>query len=1033
MTHKLLAEPHRTIKFSHLATLVALAMLFVVGTFSQTGCHRGFYRRQADADAQRLIREKQNDPRWACTADGTILINPQSRMFDPFSQDHPPMPPDDPTSNELMQCVDDRPGYPLWEANGNTNYVVNPEWESYLAVNPNGEAVLDLPTAYRLALINSTELQRARESLYVSALNVSLERFDFETQMFADTALGWAIPGGINKPPTVPSRSATLKWDSWRTGLTKAGTTGANYAVGLANQFLWTFTGSSPKAFTSLIDFSVVQPLLRNAGRDVIMEGLTQAERTLLANVRQFDRYRRGFYLRITTGRSPGNSLASRGIVLPGSFNSSANGGYMGLLQRQQQIRIDEFNVSQLEDVLEQFREYFKRDRISGVQVSNFESTVYQAQRRLLEQKTAYQNQVDTYKILLGLPPTLNVVIKDDYLDRFKFISDGITGRQTSINDLRVFAGEQLNKLDDALPKTRDEIANFSWPDDLNQQIQGLLPFIEEARETLETLQTVDSQELEADFDQLAAVRDQRVAYLDNLKQAIETGKFAGEFDVRVDPAMLQSESIQSPDTLRATFAKLKVNAAATEQSLQQLLDDTKDFPKTRQGLDNEQLYALVDDNIIKETSTLLSAIYDVALEMSLLQAEARSNSIGLPEVDLSSEDAIKIARCFRRDWMNARAALVDQWRQIEVVADRLESDFNLHLEGSIGNVPNNVFDFRMNQSNISGGFSFDTPIVRQAERNAYRESLIAYQQQKRDYYKFEDEIKRNLRATLRTIDLNKILFELNRQSIKTAIQGLEQARFDLIDPRQQQLGPTVQQNLTNSISALQRAQISFLDGWVQFEVLRRGLDFDLGTFQIGPDCSWIDPEVIDSQIAYRAAAMMGIDLQNDPFCQLGDLGDPPTLAPGIFDAEPPTNEPAPGQEPPTSKLETPPAEETPPSDGTGGQTNADNQGQLEPNPIPISGLPSTQKATSARTDSAQRNLLSRLNFFSMSNAAEPAVAPRSQAPAAQPLTNQDRQASQDTAGQANKRSVEHPQVRETLSDLSGIQVESSFNGKPRR
>ncbi|MDG2184616.1 MAG: hypothetical protein P8K79_02985, partial [Mariniblastus sp.] len=203
--------------------------------------------------------------------------------------------------------------------------------------------------------------------------------------------------------------------------------------------------------------------------------------------------------------------------------------------------------------------------------------------------------------------------------------------------------------------------------------------------------------------------------------------------------------------------------------------------------------------------------------------------------------------------------------------------------------------------------------------------------------------------------------------------------------------------------------------------------------FQIGPDCSWIDPEVIDSQIAYRAAAMMGIDLQNDPFCQLGDLGDPPTIAPGIFDAEPPTNEPAPGQEPPTSKLETPPAEETPPSGGTGGQTNTDNQGQLEPNPIPISGLPSTQKSPSARTDSAQRNLLSRLNFFSMSNAAEPAVTPRSQVPAAQPLTNQDRQASQDTAWQANKRSVEYPQVRETMSDLSGIQVESSFRGQPRR
>ncbi len=937
----------RKLRFAHLASLLGLAMLFIVSSVSQVGCHRSFYRRQADADAQRLIREKQNDPRWSCTSDGTILINPQSRMFDPFSQDHPPMPPDDPTSNKLMQCVDGHPGYPLWEANGNTNYVVNPEWKSYLPLNEKGEAVLDLPTAYRLSLINSTELQQARESLYSSALQVSLEQFNFETQAFAGSLLDWVVSPKTNNARTNTLSSRTSASGQGRTGLEKVGTAGATFAISLANSFVWHFpSGPNPTAVGSLINFSLSQKLLRGAGRDVVMEGLTQLERSLLANVRQFDRYRRGFYLRITTGRSPGNSLASRGITLPQGFSTNV-GGYLGLLQSQQQIRIDEFNVSQLEDVLEQFREYFKRDRISGVQVSNFESTVYSSQRRLLERKTAYQNQVDTYKILLGLPPTLNVVIKDDYLDRFKFISDGITGRQTSINDLRVFAGEQLNKLDDVLPKTRDEIANFAWPDDLNQQIQGLLPFIEEAQQTLETLRTADAQQLENDFDQLAAVREKRVAYLDNLKQEIESGNFAGEFDVRVDPAMLQSESIQSADTLRAIFAKLQVNAEGTEGSLQQLLENIKTFSETRQGLDNQQLYTKVDNDIIKATSTLLSAIYDVALEMSLLQAEARSNSIGLPEVNLSSEDAIKIARCFRRDWMNARAALVDRWRQIQVIANGLESELNWGIDYGLGNSGSNQLNYSLDASKLSTRVSFDTPIVRQRERNDYRNALIAYQQEKRDFYKFEDEIKRNLRATLRTIDLNKILFELNRQSIKTSIQALEQARFDLIDPRQQQLGPTVQQNLTNAISGLQNAQVSFLNGWVQFEVLRRGLDFDLGTFQIGPGCDWIDPEVIDSQIGYRAAAMMGFDLQNDPFCQLDDLGGPATIAPGLYEAKPPITEPAPSEEPPTSKLETAPAQAPPENDDAGNLLGEDGDtAKKRLPPVPITRLSDPTKRT---------------------------------------------------------------------------------------
>ena len=122
------------------------AVLFVAMCIA--GCHRGFYRRQADAEAARLIDEKNNDPRWD-TATGDITIDPQSRMFNPFSQDHPPMPQDDSASHQLMHTVDGRPGYPQWHANGITNFAENPEWLAYLPQNQNGEVVIDLePVSY---------------------------------------------------------------------------------------------------------------------------------------------------------------------------------------------------------------------------------------------------------------------------------------------------------------------------------------------------------------------------------------------------------------------------------------------------------------------------------------------------------------------------------------------------------------------------------------------------------------------------------------------------------------------------------------------------------------------------------------------------------------------------------------------------------------------------------------------------------------------------------------------------------------------
>jgi hypothetical protein len=82
-----------------LSTVLAVACLLAIG------CGRPFYRQQADADAYCLTDQK------AALAGSSpdeyrIAIDPRSRMFDPNNPDMEPMPPDDPTSNRYMQCVD---------------------------------------------------------------------------------------------------------------------------------------------------------------------------------------------------------------------------------------------------------------------------------------------------------------------------------------------------------------------------------------------------------------------------------------------------------------------------------------------------------------------------------------------------------------------------------------------------------------------------------------------------------------------------------------------------------------------------------------------------------------------------------------------------------------------------------------------------------------------------------------------------------------------------------------------------------------
>ena len=859
-----------------------LLVVVLLNLCAVIGCHRGYYRRQADAEAQRLIREKSVDARWS-TADGTIDIDPQSRMFDPFSSDHPPIPPDDASSHQFMHRVDGKEGYPHWHANGDSNFVEAPEWRQYLPMNENGEVVLTLDRAYQLALIHSPDLQQQRETLYLSALDVSLERFGFDSQLFTGYNTFFTTQGRLrNGTGRSTSRlQSQIGANGGGLNIEKLGITGSNFAVGLANTILFNFAGANTQSATSLIDFSLIQPLLRGAGRERIMESLTQAERTLLANVRQMERFRRGFYLDVAIGRDAGAGPNRGGNFLntPGSASSNA-GGFVGLLETKQQIKNQEYNVRQLESVLELFKEFFKRQRLDAVQLKNFESSVYTQQRILLNLTVQYQTSLDRYKIQIGLPPDLDVVIKDDFLDRFKLISDNVSERLIEIALLRKSTGVALNNIDDLfddLDGIEDiESGKFAWPDTIGERVQSLNPFLARTEATLSKILSEDEKELEADLEKLESTREGRIEYLAKLKKAIASNRI----DSSIQPDLLAPDSIQEAGDLRERLTDMDnedsvlSRAARIKQQITDIKAKITAFDETEKELSKVQIFEYIRSEFQEKIPGQLSELNSLALEISLLQALARSNSIEITDVSISSDQAIEIARCMRRDWMNARASHVDNWRNIEFVADQLEAQVDLVFEGDIGNNGDNPFKLRYETGQLRAGFRFDSPITRLAERNNYRAALINYQQSRRQYYQFEDNVKRNLREIIRNLDRNKILFELNRRGVQVDIENVEINRFELEEPVAPNaggggggLGSTTALNLTQAINRLNSSQDNFLSSWVQFEVLRRSLDFDMGTMQIGPTGVWMDPGKIDRTIGIRAASMMGIELDCQ-FCQ---------------------------------------------------------------------------------------------------------------------------------------------------------------------
>ena len=507
-----------------------LLMAIVVSSVTIAGCHRGYYRRQADAEVKRLISEKTLDPRWS-SVDGNIEIDAQSRMHDPFSQDHPPIPPDDAASHQLMHNVDGKPGYPHWHANGDTAAIENPLWKSYLPMNEQGQVVLSLERAYQLALLHSPDLQQQQETLYQSALNVSVERFGFDSQLFAGYNSFFTTQGRLAAGGSQSNFSNGLGANGQGINLRRAGITGANLAVGLANTILFNFAGNNTQTANSLLDFSIIQPLLRGAGRQRILESLTQSERTLLANVRQLERFKRGFYLQVAMGRNPGAGVRLGGnfLAAPAGGNRAA-GGYLGLLEQQQQIRNLEFNVRQLETVLEQFVEFYDAGRLSIVQFKRVESSFYRQQRSLLAAKVQYQTALDSFKLQLGLPPELAVVVDDEFLNQFELISDEVNNRLYEAGNLRKTAGEVLSELDKSISgfaKAKDGIEkdNFEWPDNLEDQLNQIKPSLTAALGLIKSIRTEDIAQVEKDIQRLANNRDSRLEYLESLTTDVAAGR----------------------------------------------------------------------------------------------------------------------------------------------------------------------------------------------------------------------------------------------------------------------------------------------------------------------------------------------------------------------------------------------------------------------------------------------------------------------------------------------------------------------------
>ena len=239
---------------------------------------------------------------------------------------------------------------------------------------------LDLTQLLGYAIERSPEYRRQKEDLYLTTLSLIIERHEWGPRFFS------TITGRVDGVPEAGDNDTALSLLA-SLGITQrlpyGGTISAAALVDYVRFLERAATNDLPRE-TSATEFQVGLdlPLLRGAGRAApTVESRIQAERDLVYAVRGFERFRREFFVDLSTA-------------------------YFDLLRRQGQLANRDQQLQNLEQSAELFTALAAAGRQTYYQAQRAEQRVLRARNQLLNQRESYAQQLDSLKLRLGVPTT---------------------------------------------------------------------------------------------------------------------------------------------------------------------------------------------------------------------------------------------------------------------------------------------------------------------------------------------------------------------------------------------------------------------------------------------------------------------------------------------------------------------------------------------------------------------------------------------------------------------------------------------------
>lgn len=267
---------------------------------------------------------------------------------------------------------------------GIKNSKIPPQYLSGENTNPE-TVVLDLRKCLVLAAGHNADYQTQKENVYLSALDLTYQRYLFKNRYNVTGNVAWennAPWDGVSENIGGTTNFSLIRWLA----------SGAQVAFNLSANFLQYLSGNRQKDYQTFASLNILQPLFRGAGREIAEANLVQAERNVVYSIRTFIRYQETFSVTVS-------SQFFNVLLLKNNLNNYWN------------------SYTDLKTIRERLEILSQAGRIPQFQVDQARQDEYSSYQNWITALNSYQSALDSFRILLGFTADTKIVLEEKQLE----------------------------------------------------------------------------------------------------------------------------------------------------------------------------------------------------------------------------------------------------------------------------------------------------------------------------------------------------------------------------------------------------------------------------------------------------------------------------------------------------------------------------------------------------------------------------------------------------------------------------------------